>query len=547
MSTAMTSGVTGLKAHQTMIDVAGNNLSNISTYGFKTSRVMFSDLLSQTLKEATAPIQGVGGTNPMQMGSGVAVSSIDRNITQGNLESTGRALDLAMEGNGLFVLNDGSGEVYTRVGAFAVDATNFLVDPAMGYRMQRIGTMGEADGFQTASSRDIHVPYDTALTGKATAEIAFNGNLSADLTAQTTTTMRGGVAYTSGSGTAVGSTLLASLNEASGLANGDIIRIYGTDKSDNAVDVNYTINTATSTADGLLAAVTTAFGGGSGGSSAYLSNGEIFIKDDTGGFSRLDMNLSYSGAGAFQLGDYFNYLAVGGEATKTSTVEMFDGQGVSRVAAFTFTRQTNVNQWDLVVNSITGGGAVTTRRVEDIQFDTDGSFLGLGGTGQPQIEFNFPGTGVQTIEVNLGTVGQFDGVTQFGGTSTAAAYEQDGYEAGGLMNLSVSQEGTLVGVFSNGIIKDIASLNIAMFQNPAALRAIGGNYFIASPNSGMPVATRAMSGGAGAVRGGALEGSNVDMAEEFVTLIEAQRGFQANARTITVSDAMLRELSNLIR
>jgi len=547
MSTAMASGVTGLKAHQSMIDVAGNNLANLSTSGFKSSRVLFSDLLSRTLKEATAPVESVGGTNPMQMGSGVAVASVDRNVTQGNLEATGRALDLAIEGNGLFVLNDGTGEVYTRVGAFAVDAENFLVDPSTGFRVQRIGTMGEADGFQGASSRDIHIPYDTALNGRATTEMRFNGNLTADTTSQTTTTMRGGVAYTFGAATAVGATLLADLNEASGLTTGDTIRIYGSDKDDNAVDVNFTINAATSTMDDLLSAITAAYSGGSGGSSAYLSNGEIYIKDDTGGFSRLDVNLSYSGAGTLQLGDYFNYLVVGGEATKTTTVEVFDSQGVSRVAAFTFARQDTSNQWDLVVNSITGGGAVTTRRVEDIQFDIDGSFLGLGGSGQSQVEFNFPGTGVQTIAINLGTVGQFDGITQFGGASTAAAYEQDGYESGGLMNLSVSQEGTIVGVFSNGVIKDIASLNVAMFQNPSGLRAIGGNYFIASPNSGMPVGTRAMSGGAGAVRGGSLEASNVDMAEEFVTLIEAQRGFQANARTITVSDQMLRELANLIR
>ena len=358
--------------------------------------------------------------------------------------------------------------------------------------------------------------------------------------------MRGGLSYTTGSSTANGSTLLADLNEASSLTDTDTIRIFGTDASDGAVDTNFNITTATSTLQDLLDAVSAAYTG----STAYLSNGEVYLKDDVTGFSKTDVNLEYNGTGTFGLSNYFSYQQVGGEATKSSTIEVFDAQGVSRTMALSFVRQDTTNKWDMIVNSVTGDlddGKIVTRRIEDIAFDTDGSYLGIGSTDQPHVEFQFQGTGNQVVNMDLGTIGQFDGLTQFGGAGTAAANEQDGYESGRLSSLSVSPEGEIVGVFTNGIIRSIATLNVAVFQNDAGLKAVGGNYYIESPNSGQAVNTRALSGGAGSVRGGYLESSNVDMAEEFVTLISAQRGFQANARTITVGDQMLRELTNLIR
>jgi flagellar hook protein FlgE len=153
----------------------------------------------------------------------------------------------------------------------------------------------------------------------------------------------------------------------------------------------------------------------------------------------------------------------------------------------------------------------------------------------------------QTVELNLGTVGSFDGVTQFAGNSTAVAREQDGYEAGNLSEVSVNNEGVLIGAFSNGIKKDIATLQVALFKNPAGLLSAGNGYYVPSANSGGAVATQAMNTGAGMIHGSSLEKSNADVATEFVSMIEAQNGFQANARTITVANDILRELTNLIR
>jgi flagellar hook protein FlgE len=118
MSFALSAGVSGLQAHQKMIDVAGNNLANVNTTAFKASRITFSELLSETIKKASQPTSTVGGTNPQQMGSGVGVAGITPNTTQGNIVNTGNPLDLALEGEGYFVVSDGQQNIYTRAGAF---------------------------------------------------------------------------------------------------------------------------------------------------------------------------------------------------------------------------------------------------------------------------------------------------------------------------------------------------------------------------------------------------------------------------------------------
>jgi len=163
------------------------------------------------------------------------------------------------------------------------------------------------------------------------------------------------------------------------------------------------------------------------------------------------------------------------------------------------------------------------------------------------ISFAHDPSNPQTISIDFGTIGTLNGLTQFAGNSTAVTKEQDGYEAGNLSTVSVNKEGIVIGAFSNGIKKDIAAIQIALFQNTSGLESVGGGYFTTSANSGEPAATQAMTSGAGSIHGGALEKSNADVATQFVSMIQAQNGFQANARTIRVANDILRELSNLIR
>ena len=551
MGSAMLSGVTGMTAHQTMIDVAGNNLANMNTTAFKSSRVTFADLMASTLAPASQPTDAVGGTNPMQIGSGVRLGSVDRNMTQGSIITTGQPLDMAIEGAGYFVLNTGREEVYTRVGSFAVDSDYFLVDPATGYRVQRTGEEGVAEGFQQATSDAIRIPYDMALPANATSEIRFNGNLSSDERSATTNLLASGIQYAAGGAGATETTLLTALDQTSGNIVGASLIVTGTDRDGNAVDNSgapLVIGAATDIAT-VLAEIDSLYSG----STAALINGEIRLTDDTSGYSQTELNLSLSGGpgGTLELPDDFTVLEAGGTVSRNVNVEIFDTQGVSYTLSGAFVGTDTSSMWDFVVTTVSGDVDLVDRRVRGISFQADGSYAGLDtGIGDaPSVSMQFgtdPGT-TRTIAMNLGTVNEFDGLSQFGGAFTVAQSGQDGYSSGSLASVSATREGVLVGVFTNGVRQDIAAIRLATFQNPAGLDAIGGNYFRSSGNSGSPVPTRGMAGGAGGVQGGALESSNVDVATEFVNLIKAQNGYQANARTIRVSTEMLQELSNLIR
>ena len=250
---------------------------------------------------------------------------------------------------------------------------------------------------------------------------------------------------------------------------------------------------------------------------------------------------------------YFEVTTVGGDETKSMNIAVYDSQGGKHVVSGVFVRTDVVNEWDLVLTSVTGNVdsiSPEDRRINGITFDADtGAFSEVTGSDAAAFTMTFEHDTAhpQTIELDFGTAGSFDGLTQFAGTSTAVAREQDGYEAGSLTAVSVNNEGILVGAFSNGIKKDLATLAIATFKNDAGLLSVGGSYYTTSANSGGAVITQAMTGGAGKIKGSSLEKSNADVASEFVSLIEAQNGFQANARTITVANAILQELTNLIR
>jgi flagellar hook protein FlgE len=237
--------------------------------------------------------------------------------------------------------------------------------------------------------------------------------------------------------------------------------------------------------------------------------------------------------------------------------------GEQHVLTGTFVKTNETNTWDLIVNSISGERASDwtaydinnstglNRRISGIEFNSDGSYKGLSSTSEQtsfSVQFDNNPSVTQTISLNLGRAGEFTGLTQFSSQqSSAAALTQDGYEAGSLSSISIDNTGMVVGTFSNGVKVNIASLQIGLFQNAEGLESVGGGYFLPTSNSGEPIATTAATGGAGSIQGQSLEKSNVDIATEFVNLMQAQNGYQANARTITVANDILRELTNLIR
>jgi flagellar hook protein FlgE len=151
------------------------------------------------------------------------------------------------------------------------------------------------------------------------------------------------------------------------------------------------------------------------------------------------------------------------------------------------------------------------------------------------------------VTFNLGQVAGFTGLTEFGGTSTAAATDQNGFASGALQSVSIDKAGVIKGVFTNGKVTPLAQLAIASFANYNGLARQGNNLFTATGQSGQAVIGAGETAGRGSMQQGVLEQSNVDVAAEFTQLIIAQRGYEVNARTVTVSDQVLQDLTNIIR
>ena len=182
MMRSLFSGVSGLKNHQTRMDVIGNNISNVNTYGFKSSRVTFQDMLSQTIAGAAKPEENKGGVNPKQIGLGMTIASIDRIFTQGSLQTTGNQTDLAISGDGFFIVSDGDKKFYTRSGTFGLDKNGSLVNPANGLKVQGYMAEKNAKGEMIVrdnggATQDLVIPVYSKVEAKETTNIRYKCNL----------------------------------------------------------------------------------------------------------------------------------------------------------------------------------------------------------------------------------------------------------------------------------------------------------------------------------------------------------------------------------
>lgn len=181
MMRSLFSGVSGLKNHQTRMDVVGHNISNVNTYGYKTQRVTFQDMLSQTMSGASKPEENRGGVNPKQVGLGMTIASIDRIFTQGSLQTTGNQTDVAISGDGFFVVADGDKKYYTRAGTFGIDKDGTLVNPANGLKVQGWMATTDENGQKVVrpngSVEDIIIPVYNKIEAKDTANVRYKCNL----------------------------------------------------------------------------------------------------------------------------------------------------------------------------------------------------------------------------------------------------------------------------------------------------------------------------------------------------------------------------------
>lgn len=556
MANALNAGIAGLSSFQSMLEVTGNNLANQNTVGYKGQRTRFADLVYQTLRAASGSTTAgvVGGTNPAQVGSGVNVAAIDVDFAQGRLESTGNQLQMALEGTGFFVVNDGTRSLFTRAGGFDVDVNKNLVDPATGFKVQRFGTVGEGGGtnpvFQTAGSTEISIPFGTGIPGAATQNVTLQGNLSANATGPLQDTLTSSSPYTTppGATPATAATLLNALNQNTvDYAGADSITISGTDVNGATIPpTTFAVGPAT-TLGALAAAISAAYPL----ATASIVGGNLVLQADATGPGQLRLTLAdtagNTGATTFA-GMPKTVIGKNGD-TVSSAITVFDVQGTAHNLSLVFTKQ-GTNTWDLAASIPAADGTMTDGSVTGITFNDNGALAGAGGIGVGDADITFQITGLaapQTVNFSFGTVGGFTGLTGFGGNSSAAASTQDGFAAGFLANVNVDSDGVINGIFSNGKIFALAQMAVATFTNIRGLDRLGNNYFGVTGQSGNAQIGSGGTGGRGLIRSGSLEQSNVDVAAELTRLIIAQRGFQINARAITVGNQILDEVANIIR
>jgi flagellar hook protein FlgE len=229
--------------------------------------------------------------------------------------------------------------------------------------------------------------------------------------------------------------------------------------------------------------------------------------------------------------------------TVVRTVRIYDGLGMARDLSLTFTKTANTNEWswdvatsDPDISAVTGGGNIVF---------TDNGRLTSGLTGAVNVAFDPAQPAVPTDPVDFAF--DFSELTQLGGDSDVAVFSQDGYPRGVLESFGFGKDGVINGVFTNGLTRVIGQVSLASFRNESGLLRAGNNQFMETASSGLAQVGLPNSGSRGEVTGGVLESSNVDLGTEFSNLILTQRGFQANARTMTTADSLLQETVNLAR
>jgi flagellar hook protein FlgE len=273
------------------------------------------------------------------------------------------------------------------------------------------------------------------------------------------------------------------------------------------------------------------------------------VTSDTAGPAELQLSL-LDGTGATGQTDWTRYaMSVTTEGTGpdvvTTAMEVFDPAGVAHTLTLAYERQAD-GSWNINPSLDSADGSVITGPITGLRFADDGSPVGLSGVDST-IRMSFVGqSNSQEIELDLGSDGVFTGLTQFGAAGEVLVSTQDGYGAGQLASMSVESDGSVMGLYTNGQQQQLGAIGIATFTNPEGLLQIGANMFAESTNSGSAQVSQGGVGRAGSVIGGALENSNIDTAEQFVNLIEAQRGFQANARVITAQNELMRDLTNIV-
>ena len=534
MMRSLFSGVAGLKTHQTRMDVIGNNIANVNTTAFKSQSMTFQDLLYQTTQNASAANAntGSGGINARQIGLGAKTGAISTAITQqGSAQSTNNPFDIMITGDSFFVVSNGSDNFFTRDGSFVVDGVGNLVMSSTGYTVQ--GWQSDADGNiiqDRVSALRIMSAENMVYPPEATSKAYASGIVDKN--------------DTNVNSTAGKVMSLAFYDDLGYLYNAQFsIHPKGENGGDNGefyIKLDKVINS--SSKEDVTDIVGPSFGtkihiDPQAGDDPDLTAEETMSKTFTIGFD--------------QLKDGYEY-----DSTSKKIMDVSDPDNPQPVDDANLSSAYDLSGYDLDgTPTLNSDGSLTVKgwRIAEgsnlLKFDPNtGYFVSIGGGDSAVLKFADEAFSEISID--------FTNMTMFNnnGTSTAGVVSGDfnglgtGRRLGELSGVSVAKDGVITGSYDNGQTKILGQIAVAQFANAAGLEKSGDNLYVSTPNSGEfdGIGIDITSNG-DYMTSGVLEMSNVDLANEFTTMITTQRGFQANSRIITVSDTLLEELTNLKR
>ena len=600
MMRSLFSGVSGLKNHQTRMDVIGNNISNVNTTGFKSARATFTDMLSQTLSGAAAPNDNIGGVNPKQIGLGSSVSAIETLFTNGSVQSTGKNTDLCLSSeNALFILDTGSGTAYTRNGTFEFDADGNYVQAGNGYYVQ--GWMANNGTIDTGSGVDkIVIPSGKTMGPQASAIATYSNNLNSEV--PTIVSVAGGtdvsepptVYNTDGESVQTKATekVTVKLDGLVDPATYDV-KSGGTytvgaryPEGTSLMDVTEATNSANNTikvtlSDGNSRTISTGTNtykvGEEDPDSTATSKPTITKVEYAGNITEIDVTVPSAKASvenpvSLTLSDGSKVTYTKGTFTAgyslpvATTLTVYDTLGSKHDVSVYLTKtgvthETDASTGEILTkshwavsldtsNTKTGtestqeikeaDGTITTLKmnVAELVFDDKGKYE--SGSGNPSLSLENGSLTPQTIALD------FSAMTQYASSSTIAGVA-DGNAAGTLSSISIDNSGAITGTYTNGVKQVEAQVALQRFTNPAGLTKVGDSLYEDSNNAGKSGEPNTAAAIGAKITPAALDMSNVDVADQFTDMIVTQRGFQSNSKIITVSDEMLETLINMKR
>lgn len=550
MMRSMYSGVSGLKTHQTKMDVIGNNIANVNTVGFKSSSVTFSEIMYQNLSGASGPnaLTGTGGVNAKQIGLGVTTGSTSVNITgPGASQTTGRAFDIKLNdtnsATSFFIVSNGSGTQFTRAGSFYVDGAGNLCMTSTGYNVMGWQVDPTTGDIRKDTVSALRVMSEKNMTSAP--EATVNGRCEGVLDKNSTdVTSEAGQAMNLSFYDALGYSYVAKFaiketNRDTGEYTVELTDILDSTNKSILDQTKYDSVTGTYDPDylgdifGAVKSQTKTYTPRAGWTTVDAAN-NIFEYNAT--YYRYDaaagnlVEVADNGGG--------NYVQVPGGTTKT----LAEAFGVSPYA-------TGITMTNGVVTANVSGANYT------LKFNPgDGVFDYIGANGQDNVFLNLKDTlggNFEDIDIDFTGTKWFDN----GGSSTIGMDKGDvdgktgtGKKLGGMIGVFVDTNGKIYGSYDNGNTILLGQIAVAQFANAMGLEKVGDNCYTTTLNSGEfdGIGVDITAGG-GTMSTGMLEMSNVDLSSEFTEMITTQRGFQANSRIITVSDTLLEELINLKR